>query len=162
MNIKGIKAPVVKSEAGTPAGYNVLLQPASKSRCLDVLISVENAQRLHKLYNWSQTANYTSEKRTKRTKNITGQRKNGHWSKTGRLSPTKIATQKRRWGCKYFPPKGTKTRICMLKCFHVYYYVNIFSKTHNRLINPLKSSFLVLVFCLHLLQWGDTIKETIS
>lgn len=54
MNIKGIKAHVVKSEARTPAGDNVVLQPALKSRCfrcLDVLISVENTQQLHKLWN---------------------------------------------------------------------------------------------------------------
>lgn len=71
MNIKGIKAPVVKSEARTPAGDHVVLQPASKSRCfgcLDVLISVENTQQLHKLYDCSQIVNCTSGKKEKKIK----------------------------------------------------------------------------------------------
>lgn len=53
MNIKEIKAPVVKNEARTPAGDTVVLQPASKSRCfrrLDVLIFVKSTQQLHQLY----------------------------------------------------------------------------------------------------------------
>lgn len=64
----------------------------------------------------------------------------------GDSAPQKLPLRLSRSGCKYFPPKGTKTRICMLKCLHVYYYVNIFSETHNRSTKPLKSSFLVLVF----------------
>lgn len=68
MNMKGIKARAVKSEAAPPAGDHVVLQPTSKSRCfrrLDVLISVENTQQLPKLYNCSQTVDCTSGKKTR-------------------------------------------------------------------------------------------------
>lgn len=78
MNIKGIKAPFVKSEARTPAGDHVVLQPTSKSRCfrcLDVLVCVENTQQLHKC---SQTVDCTSGKEKKRRKEIKGQRKSEH------------------------------------------------------------------------------------